>query len=333
MSRISLRQFSGFVLLGLGAAVTFFVFRPVEAPAESRVFTSSDQCAACHATVFAEWQQSWHSRAWEDPDVQALSNDFANTDCIDCHAPRPVFETGVGQRVLPRSSRRAEGVDCISCHLLAEGARGTVAGTLEDSAAACRPVAMRELAQPEFCGVCHDQHKTVQQWRESSYPAAGVSCVDCHMPFRNGDPNQGRNHTMHGGHDIELVRSAVSFTARRDGSKLVAAVENVAAGHHFPTDERSRAADIFWRPLAAAGETPGPWRWAYRFRSPYRHEVDLVDTLLPAHEKREVVIEDEAARGAIELSLFYKITPYWKDPAHPDPDAEARLLYRVTLEP
>lgn len=328
-----MRKVCGGALLVLGATLTFFVFRPVEAPAESRPFTSSEQCAACHAQVFSEWQASWHARAWDDPDVQALSNDFANTDCIDCHAPRPIFETGIGQRVLPRSSRRAEGVDCISCHLLAEDARGTVAGTIDAPAAACRPVAMRELAQPEFCGVCHDQHKTVEQWRATSYAAQGIGCIDCHMPFRKGDPNQGRDHTMHGGHDIELVRSAVKFSARREGARVLAAVENVGAGHHFPTDERSRAADVFWRPLAAAGETPAAWRWVYRFRSPYRHEVDLVDTLLPAHEKRETAIEDAQAQGAIELALFYKLTPYWKDPAHPDPEAEARLLQRITLEP
>ena len=78
---------------------------------------------ACHEEVFAEWQDSWHARSWTDPDVRApsQSNNFLNKDCIDCHAPRPVFETGVGNRVLPRSSRRSEGVDCIACPPLPTG--------------------------------------------------------------------------------------------------------------------------------------------------------------------------------------------------------------------
>lgn len=320
-------------MLALGGALTMLVFRDPPPAAAARSFQSSDECAACHAEVAAEWQASWHSRAWTDPDVLALSNDFANTDCIDCHAPRPVFETGIGKRVLPRSSRRAEGVDCIACHLLPEGSRGTVAGTIDAPAAPCRPVAMRELSQPEFCGGCHDQHKTVEQWRATDYAAKGIGCIDCHMPFRGGDPNRGRDHTMHGAHDLALVRSAVELSARRDGGVAVAAVENVAAGHHFPTDERSRAADVFWRPLPKAGEPTGEWRFAYRFRSPYRHEVGLVDTLLPAHEKREIRIDDPDALGPIEIALFFRLTPYWKDPARPDPERESNLLHRVELSP
>lgn len=327
------RTLAGLLVLGLGGGLLFAVLRPPPPPAEARVFTSSEQCAACHAEVYGEWRNSWHSRSWTDPDVLALSNDFANTDCIDCHAPRPVFETGVGQRVLPRSARRAEGVDCIACHLLPAGAAGTVAGTIDAPNAECKPVATRELTQPEFCGACHDQHKTVEQWRATEYAKRGVGCIDCHMPYRGGDPNRGRDHTMHGAHDIELVKSAVVLSARRDAGRVIAAVENVAAGHHFPTDERSRAADVFWRPLARAGETRGPWRWAYRFRSPYRHEVDLVDTLLPAHEKREIPIDCGEETGAVEVALFFRLTPYWKNPEAPDPEAESQLLHRVVVAP
>ena len=109
--RPALQTLFGACALALGGALVFLVFRPAGRPAQAASFTSSAECAACHAEVYGEWQASWHSRAWTDPDVLALSNDFANSDCIDCHAPRPVFETGVGQRVLPRSSRRAEGVD------------------------------------------------------------------------------------------------------------------------------------------------------------------------------------------------------------------------------
>ena len=105
-------------------------------------WTSSAQCKACHEEVYAEWEDSWHAKSWIDEDVRVQSADFSNKICIDCHAPRPVFETGVGNRVLPRSSRRAEGVDCISCHLLPDG---SIAGTIDNPSAPCRPVARREL--------------------------------------------------------------------------------------------------------------------------------------------------------------------------------------------
>lgn len=338
--KTSARSLVGIIVVGIAAWTLVAVFRPEAAATTTWAFTSSSQCQTCHAQVYEEWSKSWHAQAWTDPEVRALSNDFQNTDCIDCHASRPVYETGVGQRVLPRSARRSEGIDCIACHILPESApeaRGgaLVAGTIDDRTAACRPVAVRSLGSPEYCGVCHDQHKTVTQWRETQYPARGIGCVDCHMPYRDGDATKGRNHTMHGGHDIELVRSAVALRAKREAGHVVLEVENVAAGHHFPTDERSRASDVFWRPLAASGTENGgaigAWRHVYRFRSPYRHEVDLVDTLLPAHKTQSMVVDDPEAQGPIEAALFYKRTPYWLDPAHPDPEHEAELLHKITL--
>ncbi|MCY2961479.1 MAG: multiheme c-type cytochrome [Planctomycetota bacterium] len=327
---LSTRIVLGIVVLGATVLGLSLVFQRPPPPAEASVFTSSNQCQACHATVHAEWADSQHAQSWINPAVRALSNDFANTDCIDCHAPRPVLETGLANRVLPRESRRSEGVDCIACHQLPDG---RMAGTLDRADVACRPVATRDLARVEYCAPCHDQHKTVTQWRETEYARNGIGCVDCHMPFRNGDPNQGRDHAMHGGHSIDVVRKAVTLGADRVGDKVLARVENVGAGHHFPTDERSRAADVFWRTLPKDGSAGGPWRWAYRFRSPYRHEVELVDTLLPAHQTREVEIADPDARGRIEVALFYKLSPYWKDPANPDPEGEARLVHRVVVEP
>jgi hypothetical protein len=326
---VSARGVLGTLVLALGAAALFAVFRPSRPEVQPLAFTSSSNCAACHVEAYAEWQGSWHAQAWTDPDVRALSNDFANTDCIDCHAPRPVFETGVGQRVLPRSARRPEGVDCIACHAL-PGPDARVAGSIDRLDVACRPKLVRELASPEFCAPCHDQHQTVEQWRETRYAATGVDCIACHMPFRGGDPNRGRDHTMHGGHDLELVKSAVTLEARREGERVIVTVANVGAGHHFPTDERSRAADVFWRPR---GEESGPWRWLYRFRSPYRDELGVPDTLLAADERREIPLEDAQARGAIEVALFYRLTPYWADPEHPDPEREARLVHRREVGP
>lgn len=323
------------LVLGLGvlAAAGFAlvaVFRPSAPAAAPVAFQSSTECRACHQEVYAEWEGSWHAQSWTDPDVRALSNDFANTDCIDCHAPRPVFETGLEERVLPRAARRVEGVDCIACHALAGPDAGRVAGTLERDDVACRPRAVPELSTAQFCAPCHNQHQTVTEWLASRYAAEGIDCIDCHMPFRGGDPNRGRDHTMHGGHSIELVRSAVALRAHRDGDGVVVEVENVGAGHSFPTDERSRAADVFWRPLA---DPPGPWRHLYRFRSPYRDEVGLTSTLLVAHETRVIPLADPEAVGPLEVALFYKLSPYWQDPERPDPEREASLVHRLELAP
>lgn len=326
----AVRAVVGVVVLGATILGLSLVFQRPPAAAPATTFSSSSQCQACHAEAYAEWSASQHAQSWINPAVRALSNDFANTDCIDCHAPRPVLETGLANRVLPRETRRAEGVDCIACHQVAGG---HVAGTMDRDDVQCRPIATRELAQVEFCAPCHDQHKTITQWRETEYAKNGIGCLECHMPFRGGDPNRGRDHTMHGGHSIAVVRTAVTLKAERAGDEVIARVENVGAGHHFPTDERSRAADVFWRPLAADGKPSGGWTWVWRFRSPYRDETAIVDTLLPAHQTKELRIEGEAARGRIEVVLFYKRSPYWKDPEKPDPEGEAELVHRVVVEP
>lgn len=327
-----MRVLLGILVAAAGAWLLFSIFDAPEPVAEIRPFTSSRQCAECHQQVFDEWETSWHARAWTDEEVRKLSNDFSNADCIDCHAPRPIFETGLANRVLPRTTRRVEGVDCISCHLMPDG---TMAGTIDSTTAPCRPVATRELVAPEFCAGCHDQHGTVQQWKASRFAEPGpgfMSCVDCHMPHRGGDPSGGRDHTMHGGHDLALVRTAVELRGRRAGQGWEVEVENVGAGHNYPTDERSRASDLFWRPLAEGGE-PGPWRHLYRFRNPYRHEVGLLDTELPAGETKQVSIDEPEAGGGVEVALFYKTTPYWEDPDHPDPEREAELVHRLELVP
>jgi hypothetical protein len=320
---------AAFVLALAGWALAA-IFGAGEPEAAARAFTSSQQCRDCHAQVYAEWAGSQHARSWNNPAVRALSNDFANTDCIDCHAPRPIFETGIGKRVLPRASRRAEGVDCISCHVLPEGG---VAATFDKRSAACRPIAKRELSQADFCAACHDQHQTVEQWKATPFAAQGTDCLDCHMPYRGGDPDAGRDHSCLGGHDLATVRSAVALDGERAGAGWIVAVANVGAGHHFPTDERSRAADLFWRPHDPDAEDAGRWRHLHRFRDPYRHEVDLLPTHLPHGETLRVTIDDPDAAGAIEVALFYKRSPYWSDPERPDPEAEADLVHLRVLEP
>jgi len=312
-------------------------------------WTSSTQCRECHTQVFDEWLASPHANSWNNEDVRVQSKDFANKDCIDCHAPRSVWETGIGERVMPRASRRAEGVDCLTCHLLPDG---RVAGTVENPNAPCRPTIRRELQRVDFCAGCHDQHKTVQQWKATEFANERIGCIQCHMPNRTDDPAAGRTHTMPGGHYIEVVRAAVTLRAapRAEGGFQVI-VANVGAGHAYPTDERSRASDVWWRPIQ--GETAtldvhgvtkngGAWRHLHRIRDPYRHETHLVSTLLMYGEHRELVIDDAASEGGVEVALVYKRAPYYRDPITgapiatedvTDPFIDAELVQRVVARP
>ncbi len=302
---------------------------------------SSAECRDCHSQVYDEWEQSGHASTWDNEDVRALSKDFSNKDCIDCHSPKPVFSTGIGNRVLPRSSRRSEGVDCIACHLLPGGG---VAGTIESDRAACRPTQKRELQRADFCGVCHNQHKTVDQWRKTPYAEEGTSCIDCHMPYRDGDVNKGRHHGCRGAHDLDFVRSAVTMEGTRQAQGWLVEIANVAAGHAFPTDERSRAADLFWRPVESdAAEGSGDWRFLHRIRDPYRHEIDIPSTLLHYGEKRSLPIDGPDATGAVEVVFIYRRSPYYHDPVSGEPldhslvveplGPDAHVLFREVYRP
>lgn len=340
---ISPRAFAGGVVALLGAGLLAVLFSPTDrAEATPTQFSSSRQCAECHSDIFAEWEQSQHFDSWTGEAVRALTNEFSNQDCIDCHAPQSVYVTGLGNRVLPRTLNRVDGVDCMSCHLMNDG---RMAGTTTNESVACRPVADRGLGSVEHCTGCHNQHGTVDQWRASEYPDRGIGCVDCHMPHIDDDPSKRRTHFMHGGTSLENLQRAVTLEVIEEDGAWVAYVENVYAGHTFPTDERSRAADVFYRELGDDGEASGPWHHVHRFRMPYRHEADLETTLLEAHERRRIPIldgplpfigsgdqpEGEAVDGAIEVALFYMRKPYFASLEEPDPSADATLVHSVKV--
>lgn len=317
-----------------------------QGPAE---WVSSQQCAECHEQIYNEWKVSPHANSWNNEDVRVQSDDFANKDCIDCHAPRPVFETGLGERVLPRSARRSEGVDCLTCHLLPEGG---MAGTITNPRVACQPTTRRELQRVSLCAGCHDQHKTVQQWKATPFAEHREGCMECHMPYRDGTPEGGRLHTMPGGHYINMVRTAVTFEGgvNAEGQPSVT-VANVGGGHSYPTDERSRASDIWWRTVPKGAELGGDgvateggeWQHLHRIRDPYRHETDMVSTLLHFGDSRTLAIEDEAAQnGPVEVVLVYKRTPYYRDKetglameldAVSNPFDDSELVHRVVVDP
>jgi len=286
--------------------------------------TTSRNCAECHPGVYAEWESGPHADAWTGAAVRKLSGDFSNQDCIDCHAPQPVFVTGIGNRVLPRVERRVEGVDCIACHALPGGG---VAASFTDDSIACRPVETVDITRPDFCAGCHDQHQTVQQWKSSRWAEEGIACIDCHMPWRDGTPGSGRDHSMHGGTSLAFLRRAVELREAEDSNAndgWAVELENVGAGHSFPTDERSRAADLFWRPLADdRADDAGGWTHLHRFRSPYRFETDVPDTLLPVHATQRFELTD--ADGApvtapVEVVLLYKRSPHYRDMTNPFQD-------------
>lgn len=316
------------ILAALGLLVLVLVLRPRPLP-ESPPIVSSRQCADCHAEAAAEWRESHHALAYENPEVRKLSQDFQNEECLACHAPRPVLSFAPGERVLERASDRALGVDCLACHGLVEGGVAT-ADPAPDPRAPCRPRLEPRMADVQHCAACHNQHGTVDQWREAPQEwegraFRGANCLHCHMPEApraSGRP--GRDHRFLSAHDLPSLQAAARLEAAWDASGPWAAVTNSGAAHNFPTDERSRAADV-----QARWELPdgwSPWERVHRFRDPYRDEVDLTNTQLPAAATwRQALQPPDGARGG-EVRLLYRTNPF-------QPDAEAAEVARVRIAP
>lgn len=273
---------------------------------------SSTQCLECHAGVAAEWKSSHHAFAYENPEVRKLSNDFANQECIACHAPRPVLSFKPGERVLARQSERGLGVDCLACHSHPDGGVGT-SNVQAKFDAPCRPKLVERMASVEHCAACHNQHKTVDQWRAAPPELKGDNCLGCHMPlaWREGG-RRGMDHSFKASHDLEALQSATTMTSGWTDGEAWVALTNDAAGHNFPTDERSRAADLQVRWREADGHW-GSWQHIHRFRDPYRDETDLTNTQLPSGETQRFVLTAPDASDEGEVRLLYRTNPFLED--------------------
>lgn len=289
-------------------------------------------CLPCHEAVVEEWRTSMHAQAFTDPQVRApdQSDNFRRSECIPCHAPRPVFEYGIetGTRVVARVQRRHDGVDCLSCHGLPEGG---VAAERPGLTGACRPTFQEALSTPALCAPCHNQHDTHEEWKASPAFSSGTTCTECHMPrvlregHEAGAPRSGRSHAWPGGRNKEFALSGLSLDHEVVGDMLAVTLKNTFAGHNLPTDSRNRALDLVVTLYNARGAQLPPAEGVgvrhaggengtarLRFRNPYRSSGEA-STQLPAGETAtlDVPLPPEAARARVHI--YYKLQPWALD--------------------
>lgn len=311
------------VLAAFGGTIAFLSSGSADqaAAAPHTRWESAQQCKSCHEDVFAEWLGSHHQIAFTNPEVRALSDDFRKEECMDCHLPRPLAVTGFGKRTLPRRTHFDEGVSCISCHLAADG--GILARN-DRPEVPCKPRASEAFFAVEACASCHNQHGTTDQWRASHYQQQGTDCSSCHMPAvtrtrKDGSTRLGRGHVYPGGHDKSMLQKAGRFEVTRDGGDVVLSLTNVGAGHNYPTEERHRAVDMLYRFVTPTGT--GEWLRAWRFRQPYRDEMEPINpgnapsenTQLPAGQTKAVRVPIPAEATGVEARLWFRLTPFCGD--------------------
>lgn len=324
---------------------------PMSSAGETPLSSPAD-CAECHAQLVEEWRSSMHARAFTDPQVRqpTQADNFRKTECLPCHASAPVFAFGIEQdtRVLARTERRHDGIDCSSCHGLPEGG---VAASRAGLSGACRPTYRDTLASQSLCAPCHNQHQTHDEWRASPAAAAGQTCRDCHMPRLRrespsvGAPRSGRSHAFLGGRDREFALAGLSLShqVERDsdtggdggsgadgssgsgGGTLTVTLSNDFAAHNLPSDSRNRALDLVVSVHDAMGLTAPPIEGLgdrfpggetgtarLRFRNPYRSS-GAPNSQLPAGEQRSLVVPFAAGARTATIELLYKLEPWIGD--------------------
>lgn len=166
--------------------------------------------SATTGAIAGEWASSFHRASFSNATYQeslALEDPKEHSFCNGCHAP---------------ARDRSVGVDCATCHQATVAARDT-----------CRTC-------HEFNFPARDElvQKTFTEHAASDF--AGVACIDCHMPLRDGH----RDHRFLGGHSPERIARALHVDVTQTKGDTVRVSIRVDAGHFFPTGDMFRRARL-----------------------------------------------------------------------------------------
>ncbi len=309
-----------------------------EGPSAAGAFSHPRQCAACHAKEWEEWSTSMHARAWTDPEVRALSDDFRSTECLSCHAPQPLHFAPVGGRVFERSSRFETGVDCLSCHLLPDGG---VAATRDLPSAPCRPRKVETLGDAVTCKGCHNQHYLVDEYEtlyRSPDPAAGAllrtpgteDCTSCHMrpverAAAGGGTRPGFDHVFRGGHYEEVLREGMEFRARVEGGEVLAETTAARVGHRAPADSRHRSFNVWVTVTTEGGVKVHDRAELAEYRMYYRSPPRENTNLRPGETALSRFPLPRGVKGTVRAELVYCMNPVKKE------RREAKVVHAVEL--
>jgi hypothetical protein len=301
-------------------------------------FRTAAECGQCHVEIYAEWRDSFHGRAMEDPLFLEMAADSNKEECIRCHAPVPLREAGF-ETPVARSSLREDAVSCLSCHQ----SGGNVAGPFAGLSGACRPVQDPDQTNVlKVCFPCHNQHDTGNEWLRGPWsPEApdprerpAHDCLDCHMPeverplVPGGPVRKGRRHTWPGGHEFAQLERAASLEVETEplgekGTRIRVFVTNRGAGHSIPTDARHRSFDTYLKVWDARGnlvldpldDAQEARAHLAKFQKYYRGSGKR-DTQIPPLARVDTLGDGdgyldlpEVAGGRGEAWLVYRLTP------------------------
>ncbi len=229
--------------MGRSSQVSYFLIDLYQASLEIRGAPAEDvaQCLHCHAPLAV---------LGPEPDLamaRALSQEGVNCDV--CHTAARAHANDAPGMIEwdPKGPKR-----------------GPLPGSEDPPPADGTPVAISPFHKTtrsplhessDLCGACHMSlwptnalpiDWTYAEWARSPYAEEGKTCQSCHMPTYRGVAAPGaperpnlHHHTFPGGGHVDFVRTAarieVETLAHYAGQEVRVRVENVAAGHAFPT--------------------------------------------------------------------------------------------------
>jgi len=310
---------------------------PVAGRARLDEVMQSRFCATCHPAIYAEHMENTHGLAFVDEEARLATRDFRRENCVRCHTPRPMFETGIGMTPVERRHDLEEGNTCMTCHWKAGEDYSRFTGGAE-----CKTAFDRRAGTVEACATCHRVAGTPEQWEHAKNgKLAGRVCIDCHMPLVDrpvavGAPSRPvRSHSFPASHVESQIRRAYSYEADIEGNELVVRITNKGAGHNFPTASIQRSLESLVVIRDAKGEE------VTRTRAIFKHPYALADTLdlpvstqIPSGQTRELRVPIHVASGTIECTLYFK-NYYPVEDGHPTLSRrlETRLLRFEDLAP
>jgi len=266
-------------------------------------------CSECHPAIYAEHELNTHGRAYSDHEVRLATGNFRVSDCIRCHTPRPVFETGMGNNPHRRHFGLEDGNSCMTCHWQQDTDYSRFIGGAD-----CKDAFDPRVGEVEACATCHKNHGTPYQWEKSPEgKLAGRTCISCHMerierPVAVGGPvRRVYSHAFPGARDVDHVRSAYDYEAEIDGNEAVVLIANSGAGHNFPTELRQRSVESLVIVQDAEGKEIARSRKV--FRDPYKRPYGMTlqtNTQIPSGEEREHRVPLGVADGTVICELHYK---------------------------
>lgn len=189
------------------------------------MFTKPEACKECHAQIYEQWSASVMGHAWRDPIYRAIlerasiaTAGAVDNFCIGCHSPIGLV-TGTAHALKGDVGAECSDVNCEACHTISAitgagnaayvltpdtSGRPVKYGPRDDALSPFHDTTRSELhTKSEFCASCHNVthpfnrlpvERTYDEWRDSPYNAAGVSCMSCHMTLEPGSvANPGRS--------------------------------------------------------------------------------------------------------------------------------------------